>query len=339
MQNIKISFLVTFYNQEEFVKNNIESILAIEKDFDWEILIGDDGSTDNTVELVNKYISIYPNNIKLFVMPRELNKKYDSILRASANRLNLLNNSTGNYFCVVDGDDWYCDKSFVKEAINILEKNKELSLCAFNFKRCWENNEELNITNLKEGINNPEEYIKAPYTHAAACVLRQVYDKERISFMQKFGYFDDNDIVLSSLNYGKLYYIEKVVYSYRQTGTSIWTSLDEFEHKVINAFHYDILKEYCNKYSEAVIKRQFDALYFVWQNRRKYFKLLPKEKAEKYIDLAKRFDDSFFIKLLDYDKLTLKERKSIKKIFKPAFKYVVFCKRVKNKVTKFLSGD
>ena len=87
---MKISFLVTYYNQKEYVKQSIESILAIEKPCDWEILVGDDGSTDGTIQEVKRYIEEYPDRIKMYVMPRENGKNYDSVKRASANRLNIL---------------------------------------------------------------------------------------------------------------------------------------------------------------------------------------------------------------------------------------------------------
>ena len=48
----KITFCITYYNQQEFVAQSIESILALDKPCDFEILIGDDGSTDNTIEKV-----------------------------------------------------------------------------------------------------------------------------------------------------------------------------------------------------------------------------------------------------------------------------------------------
>ena len=51
---MKISFLVTYYNQKEYVKPSLDSILAIEKPCDWEIIIGDDGSTDGTIEIINR---------------------------------------------------------------------------------------------------------------------------------------------------------------------------------------------------------------------------------------------------------------------------------------------
>ena len=53
---MKVSFLVTYYNQREYVKQSMDSILAIDKPCDWEILVGDDGSSDGTIEEVNRYL-------------------------------------------------------------------------------------------------------------------------------------------------------------------------------------------------------------------------------------------------------------------------------------------
>ena len=43
---MKVSFLVTYYQQARFVRESLDSILALEKPAEWEILIGDDGSAD-----------------------------------------------------------------------------------------------------------------------------------------------------------------------------------------------------------------------------------------------------------------------------------------------------
>ena len=47
---MKVSFLVTYFNQQQYVEKSMKSIIDIKKEFDWEILVGDDGSTDGTIE-------------------------------------------------------------------------------------------------------------------------------------------------------------------------------------------------------------------------------------------------------------------------------------------------
>ena len=68
---MKISFLVTYYQQVVYVQESMESLLALKKPAEWEILIGDDGSTDGTVEAARAYADRDPAHIRLFVMDRE----------------------------------------------------------------------------------------------------------------------------------------------------------------------------------------------------------------------------------------------------------------------------
>ena len=77
---MKVSFLITYYNQKEYVHESIQSVLKIRKsNIEWEILVGDDGSTDGTIEEIEKYVKTDPEHIKLFIMPRERGKKYFSV--------------------------------------------------------------------------------------------------------------------------------------------------------------------------------------------------------------------------------------------------------------------
>ena len=62
---MKVSFLVTYYNQEAYVRKSLDSLLDIEKPEEWEILVGDDGSSDDTVNVVMEYIRKYPDCIKV----------------------------------------------------------------------------------------------------------------------------------------------------------------------------------------------------------------------------------------------------------------------------------
>ena len=94
---MKVSILVTFYNQKQFVDECLTSLVNI-KDIDYEVLVGDDGSDDGTYEVIKKYELEYPNLIKLFKMPRNPKVKYDVVHRASMNRLNLLEHSNGDFF-------------------------------------------------------------------------------------------------------------------------------------------------------------------------------------------------------------------------------------------------
>mgnify|MGYP000790527680 FL=1 len=54
---MKVSVLVTFYNQEDYVDEALQSVFDQKCDFDFEVLIGDDGSTDGTITEMEAEIS------------------------------------------------------------------------------------------------------------------------------------------------------------------------------------------------------------------------------------------------------------------------------------------
>ena len=324
---MKVSFLVTYYNQKEYVKQSLDSILAIDKPCDWEILIGDDGSSDGTIEEVNTYVERYPDNVKLYVMPRENGKKYDSVRRASANRLNILEHSTGDIFCTLDGDDYFCDTEFIKDAVKIFNKDENISIVAFGFKHVTDGiggKSMLLPDKLKNKQVNKRTYMEHFYLPAGGCVHRKQFGKERIEYIKKLGYFDDNNIVINSLNYGEMFAVNRAIYAYRQTGESVFNRMNNLEQAVLNVQGMDVdirlidneLTEYIKKrYSLSVI------LMYIWRN--KLFEVLGEEKCLKYEEGCKDLNPSYCYNLLHYNELDHSQKKNIREFLKIRKKYML----------------
>lgn len=302
---MKVSFLVTYYNQEQYVKKSIESILALEKTYDWEILVGDDGSMDRTVEEVNKYIASYPDQIKLIVMPRKQDMNYHSVKRVSNSRLTLLEKATGDFFCVLDGDDFYIDGTFVKEAIEIFQNNKELSVVAYAY--CDYKNGKLGkeISLTKENTGNvidTIDYIKALYVHAGACVFKKIFNCNRINALKDIGYYDDNDIVINNLCYGNIFAVNKPVYAYRQTGVSVYTGMNYLEQAVLNVQGYDVDCSIAPKFAGVLQYRNRKAIIYTFMLRHKIKHLLG-NKWSMYFEASRTIPNAIIVKLLDYEAL------------------------------------
>lgn len=315
---MKVSFLVTYYNQREFVKQSLESILAIEKPCDWEILVGDDGSSDGTIEEVQMYIDKYPDNISVHIMPREQGIIYDSVRRASANRLNILEKCKGDIFCTLDGDDFYCDTKFINEAIDIFEKNSDVSVVAFGYKY-FKDGVFCEDCTLPAGVNNKRvnktEYLEKFYLPAGGCVHRKNFDKKRIEYIKKLGYFDDNNIVINSINFGEMYAINRPIYAYRQTGQSVYTSMNRLEQAVLNVQGMDVdIRLVDESIKISIIRRYSFALImmYIWRNQLK--SVLGAEKCEKYLKGCSSLMPSYCASLLSEDVLSDEMVKKIRKI-------------------------
>lgn len=307
----KISICITYYNQENFVKDSLESVLSIDFPCDFEILIGDDGSTDNTVAEIKKFQEKYPDKIKLICNKKS--KEQNLIKKASLNRLNLASKANGDYILFLDGDDFYCDNSFIKEALDILDNNTHLSACAFNFKYLYENQtEEIFNQNMKEGIINSKDYLaKEYYSPSGAFVFRNYLSTYKMRRLKEINNFDDNGITVFFIQYGDFCYIDKTIYAYRQQKESNWNKISKPEQILLNAMDYKLLSKTAPKFDKEILKREFPALKYIYKNRKNLKDLIGKNYQE-YIDTAEKNNDKFIFRILTWENLNPLKKLKVK---------------------------
>ena len=63
---IKVSICCITYNHEKYIRQCLDGFVMQKTNFNYEILIHDDASTDNTREIIKKYVEKYPDTFKLF---------------------------------------------------------------------------------------------------------------------------------------------------------------------------------------------------------------------------------------------------------------------------------
>ena len=114
----KFSFIIISYNEKEYLTQAIESCLK-QKLRDFEIIIGDDGSSDGSLELIEKYAAKYPGVIRYFVSERTgvCTKDVIASLRVSAVITRALEMAAGEYCIILSGDDYFYENSFLNDAV------------------------------------------------------------------------------------------------------------------------------------------------------------------------------------------------------------------------------
>lgn len=121
-----VSILVVTYNQESFIRQTLDSLIEQDCTFDYEILIGEDNSTDGTRDICIEYEKKYPDKVRLF-----LNQSNKGFIK---NYFGLFEYVKGKYLAECGGDDYWCDKSKLKRQVDILDANPEVGLVYGNFK-------------------------------------------------------------------------------------------------------------------------------------------------------------------------------------------------------------
>lgn len=110
------------FNHERYISHAIESILSQKTRYRFELLIGDDCSTDGTRRIIRDYSERYPDIIRVF---------YNDVnVGITRNSYSLDVASNGKYIAACDGDDYWCDDNRIENDINFLECHQEyMGIC------------------------------------------------------------------------------------------------------------------------------------------------------------------------------------------------------------------
>ncbi|MBE6733545.1 MAG: glycosyltransferase family 2 protein [Ruminococcaceae bacterium] len=257
-----LSVCITTYNLEKEIDETLESVFAQKTDYSFEVLIGDDGSSDDTLKRILLWEEKYPDIISHYQMPREKDKKYNSIFRASENRVNLLKHAKGKYITFLDGDDFYIDNSKFQTQIDILEKHPEYSISAhsMNFYYPDGTTKPFDLVYSEEKVIDGKDFwASGKYIHAEACIIR----RDSINFTERYNrYFDDNFIVFLGLQNGKLHYIPKEMANYRQNPDG-FMNCEKTRINIINTIDLDMEIQYNPDWKTCSLQRHSQEYFYL----------------------------------------------------------------------------
>lgn len=128
----KVSVAIVTYNHEKFVAQAIESVLMQEVDFNLEIVVGDDCSTDDTANILHFFQSQYPDKIHLLLNETNLgmHKNFEQVFFACR----------GKYIALLEGDDYWTSSQKLQQQVDLLEQHPEYALCFHNALIVFEDN-------------------------------------------------------------------------------------------------------------------------------------------------------------------------------------------------------
>lgn len=121
---MKISVAVTTYNQEITIIQTIDSILMQKGDFDLELIIGEDCSSDKTLSICREYEQKYPNVVKVVSGPHNLG--------IMANYARTIRLCTGDYIADIAGDDYYIDEYALQKQMMYMQEKPEVGVMGAN---------------------------------------------------------------------------------------------------------------------------------------------------------------------------------------------------------------
>ena len=126
-----VSVILIAYNQRRYIRQAIESVLAQETSFSYELLIGDDASDDGTSGIVAEYAQAYPDRVRAFIRPENLGAARNAVL--------LLQQARGEFIASLEGDDYWIDLQKLEKQAAFLRESPGFIGCTSRI-RCVDEN-------------------------------------------------------------------------------------------------------------------------------------------------------------------------------------------------------
>ena len=230
----KLSVVFITYNHAKYVEKALMSVINQKTDFPFEVVVGDDCSTDGTQDILKRIASGHPE-VKLNLRSENTGG------RPTLNVYETTKKCTGQYLAYLEGDDFWTDDHKLQKQVDFLEDHPEYTACTHSMKMVDEKDEEitdpetLSIGSLYDwsGDFTYEDYCysgKWP-GHYASVVSRNIYKARKYDYTILYrasDFTDDALINLFLLMEGKIYRMDEVMSVWRyvkKSGAGNWNSI------------------------------------------------------------------------------------------------------------------
>lgn len=239
MKNIKVSVIMTCYNQENYIKKAVDSVLSQQVDFDYEIIISDDCSKDSTPQIISEYQQQYPDKIRLVLR--------DKNVGISRNWYEALCLAKGEYVTTLEGDDYWISDCKLQKQADFLDSHPEFAgvthrrnivddngkIYSFFTADMFPKNDMVTFKNLSKGVI-------FPYN---SCMHRNFFPslgEKEYNFVTHNRSIADFPLTMLVLKHGNVHVLHDVMSVYRIAGdtkkeqsyTSTHSTVKQFEDMV-----------------------------------------------------------------------------------------------------------
>jgi len=287
--------MVTF-NQERYIAQAIESVLAQETNFPYRLIIADDCSKDSTDEICRAYAVKYPSKISL--------TKNLVNLGLVINYKKVFDLCNAKYIAILEGDDYWTDQLKLQKQVDILESDNKIGLVHTDHDTLHEDNKILYSTRKVHRVKIKNGYVfnylikKNFIASVTTCFRKELFDRyvDYDLFIKEKLVTIDYSIWMELSYHSKVYYIEESTAVYRVLKTSITNSSEFGEKETYYNSGRKIKKYFFRKYlppnyTTYEIDKAYDFGLLIWA-----IKFGQAKKAREYFRKVR--DNSIFLFVL-----------------------------------------
>jgi glycosyltransferase involved in cell wall biosynthesis len=241
-----VSVWMITYNHEPYIRQALDSVLMQEVDFAYEVVIGEDKSTDRTREIVIEYQRRHPEKIRLRLARENFYRK------GIKHGLATLAACRGKYIARLDGDDFWIGRDRLMSMVSFLKKNPDFAIAFSNVDVVYDQSEQpshsgylynhqlsgqLKRLPIPNETTTLSDMAKRAYIYGPAAVFLNFCLLGPLPDFLEWPVVGDWANYLAAARYGKIRYFPDLTAGYRVHAGGIWstkTSLDRQKHHFIH---------------------------------------------------------------------------------------------------------
>lgn len=253
------------YNHEQYIRQAIEGVLMQETLFNFELIISDDCSSDNTLEIIKEYRDRFPNIVN--IVNREKN------LGSLSNFIDTFSYCEGEYIAICEGDDYWIDPLKLQKQIAFLESNKDYGLVYTDSKVYYDSKKSFGI--LEKAKNRKQNFFEDLISSTSdiytltVCFKKELIQKyiKEVDPISKDWLMGDLPLWLFISSESKIHYIDEVSSVYRVLEESASNTKNISKHLAFRKSAFEIRLYFLEKYcpNNLKLKKDITSLYLYEQ--------------------------------------------------------------------------
>ena len=245
---IKVSVYCLAFNHVKFIKKTLDGFVNQKTDFNFEVYVHDDASTDGTQEIIKEYAEKYPNIIKPI-----LQKENQFSQGVRITRDILFPKFKGKYIAICEGDDYWTNDNKLQIQYDFLEKNEEYVACVHNTVKIIDGHitkELINPLTINTDLNLKDVILRGSSQFQTSSIMyrKELLEKnKRPCFLDSIKGVGDYPLAVYLAISGKIFFYIEVMSAYRINAPGSWSN--EVESK--KESHIKVRKDCINMLKEA----------------------------------------------------------------------------------------
>lgn len=247
IKNPKVSVTLMTYNQKDYIGLCLESLVTQECDFEFEIIVGDDASTDGTSDIVREYANRYPDIVIPLI--------HEKNLGPSGNFFSIVELAKGDYIAHMDGDDYALPGKLQSQA-DFMDKTPDCNICFHRVKALFPDgtikDDLIDYEKIKDGFERKDLLSIGSVGSNSSRMYRKELKKDLKDFT-KFKSMMDFFANALQVKDKKIMYVSEEIYGVYRVGVGIMVNVKIVDIRLENLNLLDKLfphmKQYINTYA------------------------------------------------------------------------------------------